>query len=282
MGGYQVLNYVECAVPRTIAIKSLYTAFEASFNSDYSFLGETHDFWEIVFVLNGSIGVCAGNRILTLNAGDAILHEPMEFHRLWSEDGTNPRIIIFTFRATMPKLKNRIFEIPESDMPTTEALLDNILKSFEVNKNVVKKVAFQKEYEAEICVKELENFILKLIGKYQKSLQAVIANHSKSALTYIDVVRFLGNNVDSSLSVDDIAAGCNMSRSNLKKIFTKYSGIGVMQYFNMLKILQAENYLKSGMSVREVAARLGYCDQNYFSTVFKKNTGFTPSEYSEL
>ncbi len=276
------MNFVECNVPKTLIIKSLYTAFEANLEIDYTFDGETHDFWEAVFVLDGSIGVCAGNRILTLNRGDAILHEPMEFHRLWSENGTKPDIIVISFRAHMRKIKNRIVELPENEFLSLRNILASIKSSYEINKGVVKCVAQNSAFEAELCIKELENLILKLVNRHQKSYQSVIANRLKSALTYADVVRFLEEHVTIALNVEDIAAGCNMSRSNLKKIFTKYSGMGVMKYFNMLKIKQAENYLKSGMSVGEIADKLGYCDQNYFSTVFKKQTGCTPSEYFEM
>ena len=274
------MNFVECPIPKTVGIRALYTAFEAHFDKNYSFVGETHDFWEIVFVLDGSLGVCAGNQVLTLGSGDAILHEPMEFHRLWSENETSPSIIVITFSGNMPKITKKIFELPESELEAVKKIFSAIIKSYERNSLVIKNPVAHKKYEAELCVREFECLILRLINEHTKAKLTVNANHSKSALTYVDVVRFLENHVDADLSVDDIAAGCNMSRSNLKKIFTKYSGIGVMKYFNMLKIRQAENYLKTGMSVGEVAAKLGYCDQNYFSTVFKKIAGCSPSEYT--
>ena len=44
--------------------------------SGYSTVGETHDFWEIVIVLDGEIGVTAGSKVINLKSGEAILHEP--------------------------------------------------------------------------------------------------------------------------------------------------------------------------------------------------------------
>lgn len=274
------MNYIECPIPKTVSIKSLYTAFETLFDKNYSFSGETHDFWEIVIVLDGNLGVCAGNQVLTLSPGDAILHEPMEFHRLWSENETTPNIIVITFSGIMPKITNRIFELPENELEEVKRIFSKIARSYDRNGYVIKSTTAHKKYEAELCIREFECLILRLINEHTKTKLTVTANHSKSAMIYVDVVRFLESHVDSDLCVDDIATGCNMSRSNLKKIFTKYSGIGVMKYFNMLKIRQAENYLKAGMSVGEVAAKLGYCDQNYFSIVFKKTAGCSPSEYS--
>ena len=70
-----------------------------------------------------------------------------------------------------------------------------------------------------------------------------------------------------------------MSEVNLKKTFSKYLNIGVINYYNNLKINSAMTMLKDGMTVRETAEALGFANQNYFSTVFKRITGRTPSNY---
>ena len=89
----------------------------------------------------------------------------------------------------------------------------------------------------------------------------------------------LENNVTKPLSVPEIAKMCNMSEINLKKTFSKYSGMGVIKYFNRLKIAEATEMIKNGMSVAETAAALGFANQNYFSTVFKRITGNSPGFY---
>ena len=58
--------YKGCAVSKNINVTSLYSAFEADFKDGYSSVGEAHDFWELVFVKSGSVGVLAGDRILEL------------------------------------------------------------------------------------------------------------------------------------------------------------------------------------------------------------------------
>jgi len=70
-----------------------------------------------------------------------------------------------------------------------------------------------------------------------------------------------------------------MSKSNLSKIFLKYSGMGVISYYNQMKINYAIPMLKGNMSVKEVAEKLGFENQNYFCTVFKKIKGKAPSHY---
>ena len=274
------MEYVECKIPKSISLSGLYTAFKTRFEENYSFDGETHSFWEMVVVLDGEIGVCAGNKILSLSKGDAFLHEPMEFHRIWSEHQTCPTVIIFTFGSeVMPEIGKRIFALSEDVLNGLEAMFDEIPEIFDYSGFIISTIKDGCTDKSALFLKKLEVFLLEAITKHQKKAYESEMNRSKSALSYTNIVRFLETNISRNLGIDEIAAGCNMSRSNLKKTFTKYAGLGIMKYFCMLKLRQSENYLRSGLSVSEIATKLGFCDQNYFSTVFKKHYGCTPSEY---
>jgi AraC-like DNA-binding protein len=68
-----------------------------------------------------------------------------------------------------------------------------------------------------------------------------------------------------------------MSEIGLQKTFSRYAGVGVMEYFNNIKIRKSIELLKQGLSVKETALAMGYSDPNYFSTVFKRFTGHSPS-----
>ena len=274
------MEYVECKIPKSISLSGLYTAFKTRFEENYSFDGETHSFWEMVVVLDGEIGVCAGNKILSLSKGDAFLHEPMEFHRIWSEHQTCPTVIIFTFGSeVMPEIGKRIFALSEDVLNGLEAMFDEIPEIFDYSGFIISTIKDGCTDKSALFLKKLEVFLLEAITKHQKKAYESEMNRSKSALSYTNIVRFLETNISRNLGIDEIAAGCNMSRSNLKKTFTKYAGLGIMKYFCMRTLLQSENYLRSGLSVGEIATKLGFCDQNYFSTVFKKHYGCTPSEY---
>ena len=60
-----------------------------------------------------------------------------------------------------------------------------------------------------------------------------------------------------------------------------YAGCGVIQYFTRLKMAKAIKYLKEGYSVGEVADMLSFSSLNYFSAVFKKETGVPPGVYKQ-
>ncbi len=271
-------RFKECLVPQSVRIRSFYTAFKATFQPEYNFSGESHDFWEMVLVLEGKVGVCAGNGIYTLMPGDMILHIPMEFHRIWNENRGESKIIIITFGTdSIPKLTNRIFKLNEELVCEAENLLGQIYENYENTEFIVIQPRKNKLFEAELCAKRFEFFLLECINTRAVDSLVLEEGKSKSAQLYGEIVEFLSDNLKRNMNVDEIAAECNMSRSNLKKIFAKYSGIGVMKYFNIMKMKKAESYLKLGYSVGSVAEMFGYSDQNYFSTVFKRIMGYPPT-----
>ena len=269
----------ECYVPKTLSVKSLFTAFTQNFTADYSFPGEAHNFWEIVFILDGEVEVCADKNILALHRGEAILHKPMEFHRICSANRSSPQVLIFSFAADcMPKIPNRLFCMPEKELACARDLLGKISAAFNRRGITVFSVKEGFESDAETAVKELEIFLMRIFSQYGKSSAVDNTSFSKSARIFPEIIGFLENNIDKRLNVDEIAAGVGMSRSNLKKVFAKYSGVGVIYYFNMLKMSKAQRYLGKGMSISECAAKLGFSDQYYFSSVFKRIVGYPPSK----
>ena len=101
-----------CKVEKNVQLKSLVTYFNELLDKDHYFTGESHDFWEFVCVLSGKVGVTAGKDVYLLDGGNAVVHEPLELHSIWSESGTAPEVVIFTFFADkMPKLDGRLYTL---------------------------------------------------------------------------------------------------------------------------------------------------------------------------
>lgn len=86
------------------------------------------------------------------------------------------------------------------------------------------------------------------------------------------------DNCDKSLTVNDIAKLLNMSASNIKRVFSIYSDIGIAKFFLNLRIRKAKELLQNGISPNNVANELGF-SPNYFYTVFKREVGITPNKY---
>lgn len=94
------------------------------------------------------------------------------------------------------------------------------------------------------------------------------------ALDFIDI------NYQDDISVEDIAASANMNRKNLYSVFKKLTGFSPRDYLIYYRMCKATALLKgTNLSVETVAVSVGYGDQFHFSKEFKKNVGYSPSEY---
>lgn len=265
--------YDYAAIHDVFRIKTLYTAFALNIGGKYNFAGERHNFWELVIAAEGEIGVTAGENAWAMKAGEAVLHPPMEFHRIWGA-GTSGRFIVFSFGADgLPAEAGGTFA--GVDLDRADCLLQQTRECFEM-----KSIRFmglqQGEMTAHILVKQWELFLLELIDQKKQS------NHeekSRTARNYAAIVRMLEEHIHENLSVEEIAELCKMSAASVKQTFSRYAGMGIMSYFNRMKVEAAVFMLRSGSSVQETAAALGFSSQNYFSTVFKRIMGKPPTAY---
>ena len=94
------------------------------------------------------------------------------------------------------------------------------------------------------------------------------------------VIQFMKKNIDSVLTIDQMAAQAGLSPTHFSRLFSQQAGFPPMEYFIHLKIQRACRFLTlSPLSVKEISSRLGYSDQYYFSRIFHKVMGISPAAY---
>lgn len=83
-----------------------------------------------------------------------------------------------------------------------------------------------------------------------------------------------------NLMLQDVARHVLMSNSRFSTIFAQETGFTFTEYLTALRIAKAKELLSAtAMRSSQIAAQVGYNDPHYFSYLFKKNTGMTPSEF---
>lgn len=128
--------------------------------------------------------------------------------------------------------------------------------------------------------KEYEENILKLFTILVDHilLRHMIRWHSNQSIQ--PLVTFIQRNLDKELSIQEGAKLAALSPSSLAHKFRQQMGKSFKQFQIETKLDQAERYFreKPKMPVKEVAFRLGYSDALYFSRLFKKHRGVSPSQ----
>lgn len=271
-------GYGECPIQETVRLSSLFTFFRKTYSLDFTFQGESHDFYEVVCVLDGKAGITAGKNVYTLSAGQMILYPPAEFHAIWSDYGSSPEILIFSFRAEkFPEIQDRIYALMPEQIEEIKALYSAAERAFVLEDINVKGVRSQAE--AEKIVRRLEIFLLSVLDTGNGRTEKL---NSRSGENYYHIVSVMEKNLEEEMAADFLAKQCGMSVPALEKTVKKYTGHGAMRYYNELKMRKATELLKDGKSVKEVALSLGFSDQNYFSLRYKKWAGVPPSTVGKI
>jgi len=97
-----------------------------------------------------------------------------------------------------------------------------------------------------------------------------------------DAISLIECNYAFLYGIDDLAAQLEVTKPHLIRTFTASAGISPGKYLTRIRIYHAQLLLSSGSDtpMEMVAGACGYSCANYFSKVFKKHTGLTPTEYA--
>jgi len=96
------------------------------------------------------------------------------------------------------------------------------------------------------------------------------------------VVAYLNEHISQEIGHEAIAAKYRIHPGYLSRLFKQEMGETLSEYLLRIKTEKAALLLKEGRyRVSEIAAMVGYNTSSYFSIMFKKNTGYSPREYSQ-
>ncbi|GFP74857.1 response regulator [Clostridium fungisolvens] len=102
---------------------------------------------------------------------------------------------------------------------------------------------------------------------------------SKSVL-FKDIEKYIVDNMVEELDLDTVAARFNLSCYYFSRTFKEIIGYNFSDYINILRINKAKELLRdNSISIKEICFSVGYNDPNYFSKVFKKYEGRSPTEF---
>ncbi|MCL6605215.1 MAG: helix-turn-helix transcriptional regulator [Paenibacillus sp.] len=91
---------------------------------------------------------------------------------------------------------------------------------------------------------------------------------------------YIFNHLYEELSLDKMAEVAGLNGSYLSQLFKKETGIAISDYIQRERIEEAKRLMEvHGIPLSDIATRLHFNDQSYFTKVFKKYTGTTPKEF---
>lgn len=284
------MGYVGITLEDSLHIDELFTIHYFEYTGKFLFSGESHDFWEFVYVDKGSVKICMDKQEVTLHKGEIAFHQPNEFHNVSTYSQIAPNLVVISFRCDSPLMdffKQRILKIDERERSLLAKVLVEAQNLFESPLDDPYTTEMIKRKHVPIGSEQLirmhiEDFLIGMIRRYNTSEQKVQLPITKSSADIFKrVTDYMEENISSRLSIDRICRDNMIGRTQLQNIFQKEVGMGIIEYFSKQKIENAKHMIRIGyLNFTQISEQLGYTSIHYFSRQFKKLTGMTPSEYA--
>ena len=307
--------WVAHPVKPQIQLPAFYSLFEVHYDRGYEFPGESHNFWECLYVKEGEVCVSSDERVYDLGRGSIIFHKPLELHKFIVTGERGADLFIFSFSAEGPLtgwLSEKVFALTQFQQELLWKLYALARQSAGTGGDTGSGGAARAGHntgtggaagsggrlrtsgKAGGYYRYLEPFdrlpaysqtVASFLELFMLSLAETGSVSSVSsdpeAILFSRAVNYLNSNIHRQPSVPETARFCGVSESGLKRLFDKYAGISVHKYLLKLKIKAAVQLLESGQTVSRTAQELGFNTQSYFSRAFKRETGLSPSQVQD-
>lgn len=286
------MSYTALELNRPIRVDRIYSVHYFEYGPDYSFTGESHDFWELAYVDKGEVYITAGDEEKLLKKGQMIFHKPGEFHNIRATGKDAPNIVIISFECNAPAMEffeNRISSAGDNERVLLARIVEMAGSAFSTPLDDPLAERLERFDEVPFGAEQiigisLEYMLIELIrrGENGTPVRPTSLIRERSQNEFLSrVQQYLEANIQRRLTLSDICRDNLVGRSYLQKVFREKTGGGAMEYFGNLKIKKAKEMIREGShNFTEIAALLGYNSIHYFSRHFKKVTGMTPSEYA--
>ncbi|WP_217592224.1 AraC family transcriptional regulator [Cohnella sp. GbtcB17] len=288
------------SLPRT---SSLDVRWVGVFETNSGLVGRNHynPHYELIVAAEGPVYLQVGERRLVLKSGETLLLKPWEQHSIlqqtdsgrffWVQFTSNPPLLELDGSKNAREDLNIVHVLPNELRTSSHPDVDGLLipRQFQLSNR------YRLMTEFERLIKESNE----PEGYFRYRMSLILAGilehmadewlHSNrefqipgSFLTFRKIVNYLDETYAQNVSKEAMERSLERKYEYICQVFKKYAGITIVTYIQQLRIQRAKYLLANrAASLQEISAEVGFEDPFYFSRVFKKVEGMSPSVYRE-
>lgn len=271
----------ECLDSKAFAIAHLY-------NDEKPMSMHIHDSYEIYFSISGGKQFLIDNRFYDIRPGDLFFINQFESHYLTQIDQqVHERIVLSIYPDYLKWLStestdlNVCFSIRNIPSPHRVALSDEEQKRFIY---FIHRLVSSSGYGADIVERSVFSEMMVFLnraftrhGKMENS-DPEVSYHSQVD----DILSYINQNIQTSLTIEDLSGHFYLSPSYLCRIFKSTTGMTINKYITAKRITLSKALLAEGCSVSETCERCGFNDYSNFLKAFTKAVGISPKKYAQF
>lgn len=264
----------------------IHNALIRHLESGFHFGPHCHQNIELCLMQEGQCDIIVSGETISVHKNEFMALFPNVIHSFHVKDGNSCQFLQLHFRLDNflnfnPKMYKDLrflyYLATETKQYLKAPLGDRLLScveriSFELNHEELNNLAIANLYIYEL--------IFLLSREIQQSFHEVLNIENPHTFA---AIRYINENIDRKITLDDVAWECCISKRYLIRIFKECVETTVNNYIILTKINKAMEYIQENNStLTEIACRLGFSSIQYFSSTFKKYTGVSPREFCHL
>ena len=233
--------------------------------------------YQLLYVVSGKTYFYFGDEERIVTAGHMVLFQPRQeqHYEYFGTDKTE----VYWVHFTGSNVKNilRQYEIP-LDAPVFYSGVSAIYAY--LFKEMINELQTCRTGYEELLTMYLRQILI-LVQRTRQEHRPSISTHIQEEMEYAR--RYFNEHYNEQISIEDYAESRNMSVSWFQRNFKQIVNHSPMQYILTIRMNNATSLLEStDYSMAEISTIVGYDNPLYFSRLFKKQKGVSPSEYRKL
>lgn len=171
-------------------------------------------------------------------------------------------------------------ELPRRVRRTVTTVVQMMLTGFPGDSRPSEKVLHLDRLAQELSAAKTAELLQRHLHEFCQIYEELGYDQRPLSPAIIQAVRYCNENFAQKLTLEELASRVQLNKSYFSHIFHQEMGISFGDYLESVRIQNAQQLLRTtGSSMSEIADLVGFANQNYFTKVFKKVTGITPSQY---
>lgn len=168
----------------------------------------------------------------------------------------------------------------ECFLETAEACLNGLKENEKLNEEEIKQELINHYYMCS-SLKDVFSVLRDDMGKVFKT--CIELKEKKEMRPITEAKNYIQEHYREALKLEEVSRVIGFNATYFSTVFKKETGKSFLDYLTEVRMNKAKQLLCRGdLSVNDVAEEVGYQDLKYFSKLFKKATGISPSEYKKL
>lgn len=256
-----------------------------------SYPKHSHDFHEIIFVIEGSVNIQSACFNYHLTKGDIFIFDTDELHSIYETEDENLLLIFqldpYPYLTIFPKLDYYDF-VCDSYWDTNKSYIE--LRKLQSSLANIMLLIQQKTRNNDFIEESIVELIELLINDFQfiyidqtgYRSNSSFKNNSVQMERIFIILKYIYRNYKQKIDIDRLSNTLHLEKSYLSRLFKIGTGLSMTDFLCFLRVKYSESLLiSSSVSIDEIAFKFGFSSKRYYVKHFKKWFKMKPAEYRE-